>query len=97
MGAGVTPYVSNAMKAGAPVALTNTREVLLVGPMTASMVSEAPNPEGGELLVDYLLTQDAVKLFTKYGWFSPRADVQGPHGFPPAKDIRSITRTCRSR
>ena len=90
LGAGVTPYMSNALKAGAPVAMMNKSEMLLIGPMTVSIVSEAPNQEGAELLVDYLLSQGAGKLFTQYGWFASRPDVEGPYGFPPSKDIKVI-------
>ncbi len=88
VGTGVTSFVSETMKSKAPVATSG--DVLLTSPLTASIIKEAPNPEGAELLVDYLTSKDAGELFRKYGWFSSRGDVAGPFGFPAASQLKIL-------
>ena len=83
----VTSYTSEIMQKHAPVAIASDG-VLFVSPLTASIITEAPNPEGAELLVDFLLSKDAGELYRKYGWFSTRGDVAGPSGFPPASELK---------
>lgn len=86
VGTAVTSFISETMKSKAPVAVTG--EILLTSPLTASIIKEAPNPDGAELFVDYLTSKSAGKLFREYGWFSSRGDVEGPFGFPPAGDLK---------
>jgi iron(III) transport system substrate-binding protein len=88
VGTGVTSFVSETMKSKAPVAVTG--DVLVVSPLTASIIQEAPNPAGAELLVDYLTSKEAGELFRKYGWFSSRGDVAGPFGFPSASELKVL-------
>lgn len=87
LGTAVSAYASETMKAGGPVGIA-LDEALFVSPMTASLVSDAPNPEGAGLLIDYLLSKEAGDIYAKYGWFSVRADVNGPFGFPAASQLK---------
>jgi len=82
----VTSFLSETMKAKAPVAPVG--ELLFTSPLTASVITEAPNPKGAELLVDYLTSKEAGEQFSKYGWFSTRGDVEGPFGFPAANQLK---------
>jgi iron(III) transport system substrate-binding protein len=81
IGTSVSSFASGTMKGGGPESVASV-DALLASPMTASAVSKAPNPEGAELLVDYLLSSDAAALYAKHGWFSTRNDdVPTPYGF----------------
>lgn len=82
----ITSFLSEAMKAGAPVKPIG--DLLYTSPLTASVLNNAPNPAGAELFVDYLTSKQAGELFRKYGWFSSRGDVDGPFGFPPASKLQ---------
>lgn len=84
---GVSSFASEIMKNGAPVEIAS-HEVLFTSPLTISVIKEAPNPEGAELLADYLLSKEAGELYSKYGWYSPRADVKPPFGFPPVTELK---------
>jgi iron(III) transport system substrate-binding protein len=81
-----TSFLSETMKAKGPVEPVG--EVLFTSPLTASLIAEAPNPKGGELLVDYLTSKEAGDMFRKYGWFSSRNDVEGPYGFPSTAKLK---------
>ncbi|MES2937150.1 MAG: extracellular solute-binding protein [Pseudomonadota bacterium] len=81
-----TSFLSETMKAKGPVKPVG--EVLFTSPLTASLIAEAPNPKGGELLIDYLTSKEAGESFRKYGWFSSRGDVEGPYGFPSAAKLK---------
>ncbi|MCW2240508.1 ABC transporter substrate-binding protein [Azospirillum canadense] len=83
----VSSFTSEIMKAGAPIALASP-DLLFTSPLTISVIKEAPNPEGAELLAEYLLTKEAGDLYAKHGWYSPRADVKPPFGFPPVGQLK---------
>jgi len=80
--AGIMPSMnaSDMQKSGAPVAVADV-ELLFIAPYTTSVVADAPNPEGGQLLVDYLFSDEAAAMYAKYGYFSPKAGAKAPHGF----------------
>ncbi len=81
-----TSFLSETLKAQGPVAPVG--EVLFTSPLTASLIAEARNPNGGELLIDFLTSKAAGEMFRKYGWFSSRQDVEGPYGFPSAARLK---------
>ena len=87
IGTTVSSFISAGFQQGAPVAMA-TEEMLFSSPEVVGVVKEAPNPEGAELFVDFLVSKEANELFRKFGWFSCRSDVQGPFGFPPAKELK---------
>ncbi len=87
VGTSTTSYTSGALQDGAPVAQADA-ELLFVVPVTLSAVADAPNPEGAELLIDYMLSKEAAAAYVKYGWFSTRPDAGGPFGFPSADKLR---------
>jgi iron(III) transport system substrate-binding protein len=86
----VTSFLSETMKAKAPVQPVG--DVLFTSPLTVSLVTEAPNPKGAELLADYLVSKEAGEMFRKYGWFSSRGDVAGPFGFPSSAQLKVVHR-----
>ena len=47
-------------------------------------MKDAPNPDGAELLVEYLTSREVHEMFRESGWFPCRVDVDGPHGMPSA-------------
>jgi iron(III) transport system substrate-binding protein len=87
IGTTVSSYVSAGLQQKAPVALA-VEQMLFSSPEMVGIVKEAPNPDGAELFVDFLVSKHANELFRKFGWFSCRTDVPGPYGFPPAKELK---------
>lgn len=87
IGTVISSFASENIKAKAPVAIA-PGEFLFASPLTASVVTEAPNPEGAELLLEHFLTKESGQHFATYGWFSTRSDVGGPLGFPPAGELK---------
>ena len=87
IGTVISSFASENIKAKAPVAIA-PGEFLFASPLTASVVTEAPNPEGAELLIEHFLTKESGQHFATYGWFSTRSDVGGPLGFPPANELK---------
>jgi len=95
VGTSPSETASEMMKANAPVSLAKV-EVLNLSPITASVVDRAANPEGAELLVEYMLSAEAAALYTKYGLFSALPDAPGPYGFPSVKDLKVLHRELPS-
>lgn len=95
LGTTVSAYVSATMKAGGPVGV-GLDEALFASLMTTSVVADAPNPEGAQLLVDFLLSKEAGELYAANGWFSPRGDVPGPFGYPSGDKLKVRHATIES-
>jgi len=87
VGAPVSSFHSKTRSQGGPVAMA-IDEVLFAATSTISVTADAPNPEGGELLVDYLLSKEAGDKYLSYGWFACHDDVPGPFGLPAAGDLK---------
>lgn len=82
VGVAATINASEIMKAKASVAIAPA-ELLFLSPASVALAQGSPNPEGAELLMDFLISPEAAALYTKYGYFSTRPDAAGPFGFPP--------------
>lgn len=83
IGTVVSAFTSSTLKQGGPVAIANPQH-LFSSPEVVGVMKDAPNPDGAELLVEYLTSREVHEMFRESGWFPCRVDVDGPHGMPSA-------------
>ena len=87
IGTVVSSFTSATLKKGGPVAISNP-EHLFSSPEVVGVMKDAPNPDGAELLVEYLTSKEVHEMFKGSGWFPCRNDVSGPYGMPAAADLQ---------
>ena len=87
IGTVVSSFTSATLKKGGPVAISNP-EHLFSSPEVVGVMKDAPNPDGAELLVEYLTSKEVHEMFKESGWFPCRNDVSGPYGMPAAADLQ---------
>lgn len=80
-------FVSKTMEDKGPVALV-TSEFLFASPDVLGILKDAPNPDGAELFVEFLLSRAAQETVRAYGAYSCRNDVAPPYRMPAMKDAR---------
>lgn len=78
-------FVSKTMEDKGPVAFV-TSEFLFASPDVLGILKDAPNPEGAELFVEFLLSRAAQETVRTYGTYSCRNDVPPPYRMPAMKD-----------
>jgi iron(III) transport system substrate-binding protein len=80
-------FAAKTMEEGGPVGLVKG-EFLFGSPDVVGVISDAPNPDGAELFVEYLLSKEAQEVVRKYGAYSCRTDVASPTGMPQVSELR---------
>jgi iron(III) transport system substrate-binding protein len=80
-------FAAKTIQEGGPVALV-PGESLFGSPDVIGVIAEAPNPDGAELFVEYVLSQDAQAIVRKHGAYSCRTDVDAPKGMPAMSELK---------
>lgn len=68
---------------GAPVEVVLPEEGSLAIPYVMSLVKDAPNPDNGRALMDFVLSEEGQRLFTKF-YLQPVLDVEIPNDIAEA-------------
>jgi iron(III) transport system substrate-binding protein len=86
-------FTAKSIEEGAPIALA-TDEMLFGSADLIGIIKDAPNPEGAELLVEYLISKEAQEIVRAHGPYSCRTDVAPPPGMPAIKDLKLRYKTA---
>ena len=87
IGTVVSAFTSATLKQGGPVVIANP-EHLFSSPEVVGIMKDAPNPDGAELLIEYLTSKEVHEMFRESGWFPCRNDVKGPFGMPGSDALK---------
>ena len=82
-----TQFYSKNLEEGGPVALA-TNEFLFGSPDVVGLVTKGPNPDGAELLAEYLISKEAQQMIPGFGPYSTRTDIKPPFGMPPVTELK---------
>jgi iron(III) transport system substrate-binding protein len=80
-------FAVKTIEEGGPVAVAKG-DFLFGSPDVVGIISDAPNPDGAELFVEYLLSKEAQEIVRKHGPYSTRTDVGPPKGMPPVAELK---------
>lgn len=80
-------FTSKTLEEGGPIAIAGD-EFLFGSPDLVGLVTNAPNPDGAELLAEHLLGKEAQELIRKYGPYACRTDAAPPFGMPPIGKLK---------
>jgi len=78
-------------KAGKPVDIVYPKEGTVVNAMYAGLVADAPHPNAGKVLLEWLHSAPSQTEVAKFNWLVPHPDTQYPAGRPSLKDIKVLT------
>ena len=76
-----------ALQRGEPLSLTFPEEGVPVVPAPAALIKGSPHPKAGEILLEFLLSDQVQKLFALKGIYPSRADIPPPEGLPALSDV----------
>jgi iron(III) transport system substrate-binding protein len=60
-------------------------------PAPTGIVAGSPHPNAAKLLAEYMLSDEAQKLFPAEGFYAARTDMPPPDGAPPLDQLKLIT------
>jgi iron(III) transport system substrate-binding protein len=83
-------YAADARKEGHPVATVYPTEGTFIIPSPTSIIKGSPNPNAAKLFAEFMLSEDAQKLFPEDGGYAARTDVPAPKGNPALADVKAI-------
>jgi iron(III) transport system substrate-binding protein len=63
---------------------------VFVIPSPTSVVKGSPNPNAAKLLAEFLISDDAQKIFPADGGFAARSDIPAPEGSPPLSSLKIL-------
>jgi iron(III) transport system substrate-binding protein len=73
---------------GIAITLVYPEEGSFVIPAPTGVVAGAPHPNAGKLLAEFMLSDEAQKLFPEAGFYAARSDMPPPKGFPAISDLK---------
>jgi iron(III) transport system substrate-binding protein len=59
-------------------------------PSPTAVVKGSPNPEAAKALAEFMLSEDAQKIFPKDGGYAARNDIPPPEGSPAISDLKLL-------
>jgi iron(III) transport system substrate-binding protein len=76
---------------GVKVTTIYPEEGTFVIPAPTGIVAASPHPNAAKLLAEYMLSDEAQKLFPAEGFYAARTDMPAPEGAPPLDKLKLIT------
>ncbi len=83
-------YAEDARKEGHPIGSVYPTEGAFIIPSPTSVVKGSPNPNAAKLFAEFMLSEEAQKLFPENGGYGARTDVPPPAGNPKLSDVKII-------
>ena len=83
-------YANEARLQGHPIAITLPADGTFAIPAVTAIVKAGPNPNAAKLLAEYLLSEEAQRLWPQNGIYAARSDVATPDGSPRISDATLI-------
>jgi len=76
---------------GVKVTTIYPEEGTFVIPAPTGIVAGSPHPNAAKLLAEFMLSDEAQKLFPAEGFYAARADMPPPDGAPPLGELKLLT------
>jgi iron(III) transport system substrate-binding protein len=83
-------YAAEDRKAGHPMKTLYPTDGVFVIPSPTSVVKGSPNPEAAKLLAQFIISDEAQKMFPADGGFAARSDIAAPEGSPPLSSLKIL-------
>jgi iron(III) transport system substrate-binding protein len=81
-------YAADERKAGHPIATIYPTEGALIIASPTAIVKGSPNPNAAKLFAEFMIGDDAQKIFPADGGYSVRIDIAPPAGSPDLKSLK---------
>ncbi len=83
-------YAAADRKAGHDIVTVYPQDGTFIIPSPTAVVKGSPNPNAAKAFAEYMISDDAQKIFPKAGGYSARIDLEPPAGAPPVAKIKVI-------
>jgi iron(III) transport system substrate-binding protein len=83
-------YAADLKREGHPVKTLYPSDGVFVIPSPTSVVKGSPNPNAAKLFAQFMIGDDAQKLFPAEGAYSARTDIPAPQGSPDLKTLKIL-------
>jgi iron(III) transport system substrate-binding protein len=83
-------YAADLKRDGHPVKTLYPSDGLFVIPSPTSVVKGSPNPNAAKLFAQFMISDDAQKVFPAEGAYSARNDIPAPQGSPDLKTLKIL-------
>ncbi|MSQ50098.1 MAG: extracellular solute-binding protein [Betaproteobacteria bacterium] len=83
-------FISDAQQ-GKPVGIVYPTEGTVVNAMYAGLVVDAPHPNAGKLLLEWIHSPESQTEIASANWLVPHPDAKYPAGRTKLKDIKTLT------
>src|SRR5712672_2600705 len=83
-------YAAEDRAAGHPMKTLYPSDGVFVIPSPTSVVRGSPNPNAAKLLAEFLVSDEAQKIFPADGGFAARSDIAAPTGSPALSSLKIL-------
>ena len=83
-------YAAEDRAAGHPMKTLYPSDGVFVIPSPTSVVKGSPNPNAARLLAEFLVSDEAQKIFPTDGGFAARSDIAAPTGSPALSSLKIL-------
>jgi iron(III) transport system substrate-binding protein len=83
-------YAADLKKEGHQVKTLYPSDGVFVIPSPTSVVKNSPHPNAAKLFAEFMIGDDAQKIFPADGGYSARLDIAAPAGSPDLKTLKII-------
>lgn len=83
-------YAADLKREGHPIKTLYPLDGVFIIPSPTSVVKGAPHPDAAKLLAQFMLSDEAQKIFPADGGYSVRTDIPAPAGAPDLKNLNII-------
>jgi iron(III) transport system substrate-binding protein len=83
-------YAADLKKEGHPVKTLYPSDGVFVIPSPTSVVKGSPHPNAAKLFAEFMIGDDAQKIFPTDGGYSARIDIAAPQGSPDLKSLKVL-------
>jgi iron(III) transport system substrate-binding protein len=87
---GDNSYAADARKEGHDIVTIFPTEGAILVPSPTAIVKGSPHPNAAKLFAEFMISDDAQKVFPEMGGYAARVDIPPPEGNPALKDIKLI-------
>ena len=83
-------YAADLKKEGHPIKTLYPSDGVFVIPSPTSVVKGSPNPNAAKLFAEFMISDEAQKVFPADGGYSARIDIAAPQGSPDLKTLKIL-------
>jgi iron(III) transport system substrate-binding protein len=83
-------YAADLKKEGHPIKTLYPTDGIFIIPSPTSVVKNSPHPNAARLFAEFMIGDDAQKIFPADGGYSARIDIAAPQGSPDLKSLKIL-------